>query len=403
MDPAPGQVDLTPLFQGLPSSIQEVVLTGGSLCKCSLHPRSLQHLHNLRQLQLPEYVVFEGTDEDGCADLAALTALTELRGNDVLSDGSEPLLRVPNLRRLVAPKAALAQPGPLAALAQQQALREVEVVWCDGQALDRYSTELEGLHAAEAAWPQLMATLAQLQQLTSLSLTFNDGAISEEPDAEEPAAAVKQLVNLQALTMPVECLLGATGPAALPKGLAALTLTLGSGVFQEALPIEDSDPPVLLPALSVVSRAHVPALRSVDFRPWTGASQPPSQQQYDELQQGSQALPPRVQVLWGGTPLAQVVPLPAPAVPEAAAAAAAEGGGADEAAAGGGAEGAAAAAAAAEGAGAAEQQVAAAGGGGEGAGAAEGVVAAAAGGGGGGGGDGDVQMAEAGADGAAGP
>jgi hypothetical protein len=372
MDPAPGQVDLTPLFQGLPSSIQEVVLTGGSLCKCSLHPRSLQHLHNLRQLQLPEYVVFEGTDEDGCADLAALTALTELRGNDVLSDGSEALLLVPNLRRLVVSSSATAAAGPLVALVLQQQLRELEVVWSDAEVQCRYEGEIEGEEAAEAAWSGLMTALPRLQQVTSLILSFDSKMLRMPPDAEEPAAAVKQLVNLKVLTMPVECLLGALGPAVLPKGLTALTLTLGSGICVPDL-LAEADPPLLLPALSVVSRAHVPALKSVDFRAWSGNTQPPSQEQYDELQQGSQALPPRVKVLWGGTPLAQVVPLPAPApvVPDPLEAAAEEdegqdeeeiaelllaglleededgegeeGGGADGAAAGGDAEGAAAA------------------------------------------------------------
>jgi hypothetical protein len=198
MDKAPDHVDLTPLFEGLPSSIEEVLLTGS--CKCILHLSSLQHLSKLRQLQLPEVVVFEGA---AAADLAALTALTELRGNDVLSAGSEPLLRVPNLRRLVAPVAALAAPGPLAALAQQEQLRELEVTYCESAGHDRYITELDGLLAAEAAWKELMATLPKLQQLTSLVLTCVNEVLGNGPSSEEPAAAIKQMVNLQQLAMPL--------------------------------------------------------------------------------------------------------------------------------------------------------------------------------------------------------
>jgi hypothetical protein len=326
----PNRANLTPLFEGLPSSIQEVILTGDSLCKCTLDLRSLQHLSNLRQLQLPEYVVFEGPG----ADLAALTALTQLRGDDALSAGSEPLLRVPNLRRLVVPTAAMAAAGPLAALAQQQQLRELELAFHDASVLPRYEGEWEGMNAAEAAWEGLEATLPKLQQLTSLSLTLKPETADMPPSVEEPAAAIKQLVNLRTLCMPVEFMLAEQTFNPLPEGLTALTLTLGSGVYVEELLME-LDPELLLPALAVLSVSDVSALKSVDFRPWSGSGEPPSQEQYDELQQGSQALPPEVKVLWGGTPLQQVVPLPAPPVPEAAAAAAA-GGGAEGAAAGAG-------------------------------------------------------------------
>jgi hypothetical protein len=226
---------------------------------------------------------------------------------------------------------------------EQEQLRELEMTWGDGVVHPRWHCQVTAFEEVGASWFRLWDTLPELQQVSSLTLAFQPWSVDQPPPAEHPAAVMGQLVNLKALTMPVECVLGATGPAALPEGLTTLTLTLGNGV-REALFTREDDPPLLVSALSAVSQADVPALKSVDFRPaWCdGAPGAPTQQRYDELQQGSKELPARIKVLWGGTPLQQVVPQAAAAAQgdsaEAAAAAAAggEGAGAAAVAAGGG-------------------------------------------------------------------
>jgi hypothetical protein len=75
-----------------------------------------------------------------------------------------------------------------------------------------------------------------MQQLTHLTLNIDGRSSSGGPVfAEAPAAAVKPLVNLQALTMPVECLLVNNGASVLPGQLKELTLTLGSGLYTQGM------------------------------------------------------------------------------------------------------------------------------------------------------------------------
>jgi hypothetical protein len=317
-----GQLNLTPLFDHLPGSIREVVLTGRT--KCSLHLSSLQHLVNLRQLQLPDHVVFVEQEEEkqggggarsrSTVNLVALTALTELRCNDGLAAGSAPLLQAPHLRRLVV-AAAVATPAGWAVAAQQQQLQELEVVWVDGMVQPRHQDELEGELAADRAWKDFLHHLPRMQHLTSLTVRIDGRTSNGGPVFAEPAAAaVKPLVKLQALTVPVEFLLVADGAAVLPGQLKALTLTLGSGIytqelFEEMLE-ERYDTPVLLPALQVVGQAVLPQLKTVNFVAAGGdvLLRPPSQRQYRELVEGSQGLPAGVKVLWDGVALEKVAP-----------------------------------------------------------------------------------------------
>jgi hypothetical protein len=308
----PKQVSLTPLFDHLPDSLQEVHLSGSSECTLSLS--SLQHLRNLRSLQLPGWMVFDQDQQGIDRDLlSGLTALAEVRCGSALAPGSEPLLLVPVLQRLVIGGGPVVSPASLAALAAQQpALRELEVHWDEDVARIRSKIH-EHDHAIwvvkTSSWAALMHGLQSLQQLTSLTFSVRTIPELQVSKPDQLAAAVAKLVNLRMLTLPAVCLLQPGGDAVLHKGLTYLGLTpedMGTvwpNFWEDG---EDELPEYLQPTLSLLTQSHLWGLKTVDLK-W--GQERPSQEQYEALLQASGALPAGTQLLWCGKPLQEVAPV----------------------------------------------------------------------------------------------